>query len=394
LYFAILMKQFDATADVAVLERRSPGHAGGWGVVFWDDLLSDLRDTDPVTAQRITETMFRWTGQVLDLEGERVDHEGGGYGIARASVLDILAERATSLGVDVRFDTDVTDPSELGDVDIVVACDGVNSILRDSRGDQFGTRILTGTNKYVWLGTSKVFDKFTFGISKTDAGWIWFHAYAFDEVTSTCIIECTEETWRGLGLDKGSACESLRTLEQIFADQLKGESLMSSPGREDATLGWLNFRTVTNERWYAGNTVLMGDAAHTTHFSIGSGMRLAIQDAIALARALQCEQSVAAAYAAYDSERRAAMVQPQTEARFSQQWFEHVARYMALPPAALFVLLRARRDPLMPRVPPKAYYRLYKTIDSVGFLRTLRLRVGPKARVLYGRRTRDRASQH
>jgi 2-polyprenyl-6-methoxyphenol hydroxylase-like FAD-dependent oxidoreductase len=383
------MKQFDANCDIVVFERRPPGHAGGWGVVFWDDLVADLRDTDPATAQKITDTMFRWTGQVLDVQGERVDHEGGGYGIARAAVLDILTERATSLGVDVRFGTDVSDPAEFADADVVVAGDGVNSLLRDRAVEKFGTTIAPGANRYVWLGSTKVFDKFTFGISRTEAGWIWFHAYAFDPLASTFIVECTEATWRGLGLDTGSAFESLRSLEQIFAEQLKGESLMSSPGGgEDPTLAWLNFRAVTNERWYAGNTVLMGDAAHTTHFSIGSGMRLAIQDAISLARALQGEPWVQAAFATYEADRRAAMLRPQTEARFSQQWFENAARYMDLPPEALFVLLRARRDPLMPRVSPKLYYRAYKTIDSVGFLRTLRHRVGPKVRALYGRTAR------
>ena len=309
-----------------------------------------------------------------------------------ATVLDILTERATALGVDIRFDTDVTDTTDFADADVIVACDGVRSVLRDRDRESFGTNIVAGKNKFVWLGTTKVFDKFTFGFVHSDAGWIWFYVYAFDELASTCIVECSEETWRGLGLQDASACESLRILEQLFADQLKGESLMSSPGREDATLSWLNFPTVTNERWYAGNVVLMGDAAHTTHFSIGSGMRLALQDAIALARELQQKPTVAAALAAYDADRRAALVGPHTEARFSQQWFEQVSRYMDLPVPALWALLSSRRDPLLPKLPPKLYYRLYKAVDSVGFLRTLRHRVGPAARTLYGKRARRKAN--
>ncbi len=395
LYFSILVKQFDASNDVAVHERRSPGHKGGWGVVFWDDLLAALHDTDPITAERIAGAAFRWRGQVLDLDGERVDHEGGGYGIARATVLDILTERATALGVDVRFDSDIGSTADVGEADVIVACEGVNSTLRQAEHAHYGTEVVAGTNKYVWLGTTRVFDRFTFGLVHTDAGWIWFHAYAFDDLTSTCIIECTPETWKGLGLDTGSACENLRVLEQVFADQLKGESLMSSPGREDDTLSWLNFRTVTNEHWYSGNVVLMGDAAHTTHFSIGSGMRLAFEDAISLARELQQQPTIDAAFSAYDTDRRAALVRPQTEARFSRQWFENIDRYAGagLPPHGLFVLLRARRDPMMPRVSPNLYYRLYKTVDSVAFLRTLRHRLGPKVRALYGKRVRRRAAK-
>ncbi len=326
-----------------MLERRSPGYAGGWGVTVWDDLLDDLQATDAVTGTRIAEAAFRWRGLVLDLEGERVEVEGGCYAISRATVLDILTERATELGVDIRFDTDVSDTAAFADADVVVACDGVRSVLRDRERDQFRTNIDLGKSKFVWLGTTGVFDKFTFAFARSDAGWIWFYVYAFDELASTCIVECTEETWRGLGLHEASACESLRMLEQIFADQLKGESLMSSPSREDETLPWLNFPTVTNERWYSGNVVLMGDAAHTTHFSIGSGMRLALQDAIALARELQRQPTVAAAFAAYDTDRRAALVGPHTEARFSQQWFEESARYMHMPAPALFALLRATR---------------------------------------------------
>src|ERR1700730_8934400 len=341
LYFSILMKQADPGHDVVVLERRARGYAGGWGVTVWGDLLLDLQATDEVTADRIAQAAFRWRGLVLDMQGERVEHEGGCYAIARAVVLDILTERATALGVDIRFDADVADTTGLPDADVVVACDGVRSVLRDRDREAFGTNIVAGKNKFVWLGTTGVFDKFTFAFARSDAGWVWFYAYAFDELASTCIVECSEETWRGLGLHAASACESLRTLEQLFADQLKGESLMSSPGREDATLPWLNFPVVTNERWYSGNVVLMGDAAHTTPFPIGSGMRLALQDAISLARELQRRPTVAAAFAAYDAERRAELIGPQTEARFSQQWFEEVPRYTDLPAPAFFALLRS-----------------------------------------------------
>jgi anthraniloyl-CoA monooxygenase len=312
LYFALLIKRAEPSREVVVFERRSPGYAGGWGVTVWDDLLVDLQSTDEVTGARIGEAAFKWRGLVLDREGERVEFDGGCYAIARATVLDILTERATALGVDIRFDADVTDATELAEADVVVACDGVLSVLRERDRERFGTNVVPGKTKFVWLGTTKVFDTFTFAFVRSDAGWVWFYAYAFDELTSTFIAECTEDTWRGLGLHLASACESLRFLEHLFADQLKGESLMNGRGREDPMLPWMNFPTVTNERWYSENVVLMGDAAHTTHFSIGSGMRLALQDAICLARELQTKPTVAEAFAAYDKERHAAVIGPQT----------------------------------------------------------------------------------
>ncbi len=384
LFFAILMKKSDPDHDVVVLERNAPGCAGGWGVVFWDDLLEDLGNADPETAQRIRESAFAWHGQVLDLEGERCEHAGGGYGIGRSKVLELLTERAGALGVDIRFDHDVTSASPLPDADVVVACDGVNSVLRQREPHTFQTNVVVGRNKYVWLGTTRVFNLFTFAFANTDAGWIWFHAYAFDEDTSTCIVECSPETWAGLGLDTRSGPESLKVLEEIFEDQLGGAPLLSI-GRDDEALPWLNFRTVTNEHWYSDNTVLMGDAAHTTHFAIGSGMRLAFQDAIALAGEFQQHDTPQAAFAAYEKRRRTAITRLQHEARFSAQWFENVARYAHLSAPEFFVLLRARRDPVLPRIPPKLYYRLYTAADRVAFLRTLRHRLGPKARAFYSR---------
>jgi anthraniloyl-CoA monooxygenase len=391
LYFALLMKRMEPSHELIVFERRSPGYAGGWGVTVWEDLLVDLQSTDEVTGLRIGEAAFKWQGLVVDREGERVEYEGGCYAIARATVLDILTERATALGVDICFDADVTCAAELTDADVVVACDGVNSVLRERDREHFGTNVVPGKAKFVWLGTTKIFDTFTFAFVHSEAGWVWFYAYAFDEHTSTFIVECTENTWRGLGLHQVSAGAGLRILEQLFANQLSGESLIS-PGREDPMLPWMNFPTVTNERWYSENVVLMGDAAHTTHFSIVSGMRLAVQDAICLARELQTKATVAEAFAAYDRERRAALIGPQTEARFSQQWFEDFERYADLPAPALCALLRARRDPLLTKISPRLYYRIDRVVNSVGFLRALRHRVGPPARTLYGKYTGRKTS--
>jgi anthraniloyl-CoA monooxygenase len=392
LYFALLMKRAEPSHKVVVFERRSPGYAGGWGVTVWDDMLADLLSTEEVTGARIKDAALKWRGLVVDREGERVEYDGGCYAIARATVLDILIERATGLGVDIRFDADITDATELGEADVVVACDGAHSVLRERGHERFGTNVVPGKAKFVWLGTTKVFDTFTFAFVRSEAGWIWFYAYAFDKVTSTFIAECTEDTWRGLGLHDTSACDSLRILERLFADQLTGESLMNSPERDDQMLPWMNFPTVTNQRWYFGNVVLVGDAAHTTHFSIGSGMRLALQDAICLARELQTKPTVAGAFAAYDQERRAALIGPQTEARFSQRWFEDFERYAHLPAPALCALLSARRNPLMTKMSPRLYYRIDRIVNSVGFMRALRHRVGPRSRTLYGKHTRRKSS--
>ena len=321
---------------------------------------------------------------MLDRQGERTELEGSGYGIGRSTLLDVFVARATELGVCIKFAHDVTSAADLPDADIVVAADGANSVVRQLAPEQFGTDIAVGRNKYVWLGTSKIFDLFTFAFAHTDAGWIWCHAYTFDPFTSTFIVECPPETWTGLGFDTLNAADTIAQLEKIFADQLGGAPL-EHLGRDDS-VGWLNFRTLTNECWHSNNTVLMGDAAHTTHFSIGSGTRLALQDAIALAAELQAQPAPRLAFTAYEAKRRSELLRPQAEARCSAAWFENVDRYVDLSSGELFVLLRARRDPLLPRIPPKLYYRVYAAVERVGFLRKLRSWAGPRARALYSRR--------
>jgi anthraniloyl-CoA monooxygenase len=383
LYLAILLKQADQHHRVTVLERK-PQHCGdGWGVVFWDDLLADLDSTDPETAQLVRERARRWQGQHLVLDGERIEHEGRGYGIARSTLLDVLAQRATDVGVDLQFDSDVVSASEL-DADVIVASDGANSIVRQGDANQFGTHVDVGRNMYVWLGTNKMFDAFTFAFAQTDAGWIWFHAYAFDDCASTCIVECASDTWKGLGFDTRSAPDSIALLEKIFSSHLDGQRLIS-PRHDVAALPWLKFKTVTNERWHTDKTVLVGDAAHTTHFSIGSGTRLAFEDAIALADALQHAATPQAAFAAYEQRRRAALRSTQHDACRSAQWFEEVTRYTDLAAPAFFALLRARRDPVLPHVPPRLYYALYAPVERSPALRNLRQRIGPTARAFYNR---------
>jgi anthraniloyl-CoA monooxygenase len=195
LYFAILMKERDREHEITVLERNPAGVTYGWGVVFWDDLLDQLYASDPTTATEMSSNAFRWNGQLLAVEGKDPAHvEGHGYGIGRHRLLDLLRERAVELGVQVRFEHEIEDLSQLPDGDLIVACDGVNSRLRQLHAADFKAELRTGRNKYIWLGTAKVFDTFTFAFVPTAVGWIWSHAYAFDDDTSTFIVECSPET--------------------------------------------------------------------------------------------------------------------------------------------------------------------------------------------------------
>ena len=382
LYLAILMKGRGEAHEVTVLERNPAGVTYGWGVVFWDDLLDELYATDPTTAREISATAFRWNGELLAVEGrDPVRVEGRGYGIGRQRLLDVLLRRARALGADVRFESSVEHPSQVPDADLIVACDGAGSGLRQLHDNRFETDIRVGRNKYVWLGTSKVFDEFTFGFVETPAGWIWCHAYGFGEATSTFIVECTPETWTGLGFDRLGDDDALRRLEQLFKSHLDGHPLRSSPQR-DRRLAWLNFRTVVTESWHHENLVLMGDAAHTTHFTIGSGTKLALEDAIALATKLGEGSSLERALEAYAEERQHALLPTQTDARFSAQWFESVPRYLDLDPVRIFALLHERRSPLLPRIPPNRYYRLHQATHDIAALRTLRKWVAPKIKGL------------
>jgi 2-polyprenyl-6-methoxyphenol hydroxylase-like FAD-dependent oxidoreductase len=387
LYFAILMKARYPARDVEVFERNPRGITYGWGVVFWDDLLEQLQESDPATASEICASSFRWNGQLLAVESKPPVHVGGhGYGIGRQRLLDILVERAKSLGVHVQFESSV-EGRELPEADLIVACDGVNSRLRELRRGQFQTEVVVGRNKYIWLGTSRVFDAFTFAFVHTEAGWIWCHAYGFDDDTSTFIVECSPETWAALGFDTLDEADCTRLLEGLFEAHLQGHPLMSKGGAS-----WLEFRTVTNETWHADNVVLMGDAAHTTHFTIGSGTRLALEDAISLAAHLRGETSLSAALERYEQERRAALLRTQSDARLSARWFENVPRYVDLEPPQVFALLRERRSPLLPRVHPRTYYLLYRATQRNAMLKRLRRWFAPGVKALYSRGSALRAS--
>jgi 2-polyprenyl-6-methoxyphenol hydroxylase-like FAD-dependent oxidoreductase len=322
LYFALLAKLADPAHQVTVLERLPAGVTDGWGVIFWDDLLDDLFSHDPVSARRIADAACQWDEYEVRATGKAVTHLAGyGFSLDRRSLLAILAQRAVELGVDIHYRNELTDLSALADFDLVAACDGARSRIRQQMAEYLGTDIEVGRNKYIWLGTPHVFKTFTFGFERTRAGWIWFHAYPFTGDSSTFIVECAPETWRALEFDRLGTREACARLQKIFSAHLNGRPLLHHRA-ETASTDWLNFRQLTNQRWHHGNTVLLGDAAHTTHFTIGSGTKLAMQDAMALAGAVSSGHDLDAALEGYEHRRATALAPLQHAARASSAWFE------------------------------------------------------------------------
>lgn len=388
LYCAILLKIADPSCKVVVYERNSRNHVIGWGMGFWggswDDLLDSLYNSDAQTAQRVDDNAIRWRGQEVIVAGEVLTVAGVGYGIRHGTLVKILTDRALEVGVEIRFEQAVTGMDQIGEADVIIAADGVGSLTRGSAQDRFGSQCLVGGNKFVWLGSHKVFDAFTNVFERTDSGWIWLHGYAVDPDTSVCIIECSSVTWHGLGLDTLGAVESLRLLESIFGAVLDGCELLCRDA-DAPSLPWECFRTITNRQWWSEKTVLVGDAAHTAHFSIGSGTRLALQDAITLASSLGQEQSPQAAFADYQRRRRPDVLAAQRDAGASARWLEELDRYVGMPAEEFFTLFRARRDPLLARISPELYYRAYSAVERNPLLCKVKEQVGPAARQKYGR---------
>jgi anthraniloyl-CoA monooxygenase len=375
LYFATSMKLRNKEHDITVVERNPAGVTYGWGVVFWDSMLDNLYDNDPGSAREIRDNSVLWEDQEVHVRGKQTISIGGyGFSMGRKRLLDILARRAVDLGADVRFECEIEDLSEFANADLIVACDGVNSRVRQLYGDHFQTDVEVGRNKYIWLGTHKVFDAFTFAFEQTDAGWIWFHAYRFDGDTSTCIVECSPETWEGLGFDELGPDESIALLERIFEPYLDGHSLINQMHHLGKT-PWLNFRRLSNGNWYHDNIVLMGDAAHTTHFTIGSGTRLAMEDAIGLAEKLHEHNDLQAALEAYEEQRRAALLTLQGAARNSAQWFENVQRHIDQEAIQFaYSMVKRRRGATAPVEIPWDY-RLRLPTRQIARLKRLRRRL-------------------
>ncbi len=334
LYFAISMKLRNSAHDITVIERNKPDDTFGWGVVLSAETLDNLNRNDPVSAVWIKRYFAYWDDIAVVYKGERTVSTGHGFcGIGRKRLLLLLQRRARELGIDVRFETEAPDPRRYREPhDLVVAADGFNSRSRATFADVFKPDIDTRKCKFVWLGTHQKFDDaFTFIFEKTEHGWVWAHAYQFDPDTATFIVECSQQTWDKFGFGAMSQQESIAVCEKIFEKHLGGHALMTNANHIRGS-AWINFPRVLCERWSYKNLALMGDAAASAHFSIGSGSKLALESAVALADYLHSEPDMASAFQKYEDARRTEVLKLQSAARNSLEWFEEVERYLDLDP--------------------------------------------------------------
>ena len=348
LYFAISLKLRDASHDVTVLERNRANDTFGWGVVLSDDALSRMQKNDPASTDAIRGNFAYWDDIAVVHRGKRTVSGGHGFaGIGRKAMLIILQQRARELGVNLLFETEFKSFEEYRKHhDIVVGCDGINSLVRREYAAVFKPDIDTRRCKFVWLGTHQKFnDAFTFIFEKTGHGWVWAHVYQFDANTATFIVECLPETWERWGFADMSKEETVATCQRIFAQHLDGHDLISNAAHLRGSAVWMQFPRIICEQWYHENVVLMGDAAATSHFSIGSGSRLAFDSAIALADYLHSEPSLEQAFQRYQDERRVEVLRMQSAARNSLEWFEQVERYLDMPTEqfAYSLLTRSQR---------------------------------------------------
>lgn len=331
LYFALLMKQMNPAHDITVVERNKPYDTFGWGVVFSDATMDNMREWDPVTAQQIEKAFNHWDDIELLFKGRKIRSGGHGFvGIGRKHLLNILQARCEKLDVKLVFETDVQSDEDYPDADLIIASDGVNSRIRTKYQDIFKPDIVTRPNRFIWLGTNKVYEAFTFDFVRTPHGWFQAHIYKFDDRTSTFIVETTEETWKACGLENADQEQSIAFCEKIFADNLQGEKLMTN-ARHLRGSAWINFNRVVCDQWSLQNAkgshvVLMGDAVHTAHFAIGSGTKLAIEDAIELARQFKIagdiKEHIPEVLAAYQEVRRIETLRIQNAAWNAMEWFE------------------------------------------------------------------------
>ena len=349
LYLALLAKQLGAAHEIEVFERNAPGDTFGFGVVFSDETLGGIEDADPDVHRRMEREFARWDDIDVRYRGEVVTSGGHGFAaLSRHRLLAILQDRAAALGIPVRYGVNAPEPDDLRDRDLVVAADGVRSAVRRGGEAAFRPSADAGSCRYMWLGTPHVFDAFTFAVLDTDTGPLQVHAYPYSREMSTFIVEATEESWRRGGFDTeenrvwspGESDErSVERLNGLFAALLGGAPLVANQSR------WIQFVTVRNRRWSDGRTILIGDAAHTAHFSIGSGTKLAMEDALALAACLHEQPRVEEALAAYEAERRPVVESTQRAAEASRQWFERLPQYLDQEPLqfAFNLLTRSRR---------------------------------------------------
>lgn len=331
LYFALLMKKHNPGHQVTVVERNKPYDTFGWGVVFSDATMENMRACDRETADEIEQAFNHWDDIELLFKGRRIRSGGHGFvGIGRKKLLNILQARCEALGVNLVFETEADSDADYPDADLIIASDGVNSRIRSKYADVFKPDIVARPNRFIWLGTNKVYEAFTFDFQRTEHGWFQAHIYKFDDTTSTFIVETTEDTWKAHGLDQADQQQSIDFCEKLFAGDLQGAKLMTN-ARHLRGSAWINFQRVVCEQWslqneHGSHVVLMGDAVHTAHFAIGSGTKLAIEDAIELARLFAREGDTRAhipeVLKAYQEARRVETLRIQNAAWNAMEWFE------------------------------------------------------------------------
>uniref|UniRef100_UPI0025D9D51C FAD-dependent monooxygenase n=1 Tax=uncultured Pseudacidovorax sp. TaxID=679313 RepID=UPI0025D9D51C len=331
LYFALLMKKHNPGHQVTVVERNKPYDTFGWGVVFSDATMDNMRACDRETADEIEQAFNHWDDIELLFKGRRIRSGGHGFvGIGRKKLLNILQARCEALGVNLVFETEADSDADYPDADLIIASDGVNSRIRSKYADVFKPDIVARPNRFIWLGTNKVYEAFTFDFQRTEHGWFQAHIYKFDDTTSTFIVETTEDTWKAHGLDQADQQQSIEFCEKIFAGDLQGARLMTN-ARHLRGSAWINFQRVVCEQWslqneHGSHVVLMGDAVHTAHFAIGSGTKLAIEDAIELARLFAREgdtrEHIPEVLKAYQEARRVETLRIQNAAWNAMEWFE------------------------------------------------------------------------
>lgn len=337
LFFALLLKKQDPRHDVIVYERNRLDDTFGFGVVFSDATEAALEHADPEVIAAMGAECHRWDDIEIHYRDSVLTSTGHGFsGLSRKTLLKILADRCRELGVDIRHGHEIADPEACGTADLILAADGVNSAIRERYQEHFRPQIDFRPNKFVWLGTTKPFPAFTFYF-KRDAHGLWrIHAYQYEPGMSTFIVEAREETWRAAGLERAGEAETIAFCERLCAAELAGHRLFSNRSI------WRSFPTIRNARWSYRNLVLIGDAAHTAHFSVGSGTKLAMEDAIALAEALVAHAAIPDAFAAYEAARRPAVESLQRAAQASLEWFEDSERYMEVEPLQFAFTLLTR----------------------------------------------------
>jgi len=337
MYFAILMKKANPSHEVTIYERNGADDTFGWGVVFSGKTLANLRAEDEDSHAEITRSFEAWDNVDVVSRESRISVRGNSFsGISRLQLLKILQRRCEQLGIDLRFRSEVTDLETLRGCDLFLGADGVNSTVRKDYENEFKPHLDVRPNRYIWYGTNKLFHGLTLTFRENEAGVFAAHSYKFNKTTSTFIVECDEQTWEKAEFANRDEADTRTYLEQVFSPDLEGQPLLSNNSK------WINFLLVKNTRWWFDNVALLGDALHTAHFSIGSGTKLALEDAIAFHHSFESSADVPAALAHFEATRKPVIEEYQEAAMESMHWFENARRYMHLSPVELAYALMTR----------------------------------------------------